>query len=431
MKKIKLTGLDFKDIPMAEECSVLNTPFSVYSKTVRNRIVFQPMEGADGELSGAPGELTKRRYTRFAKSGAGIIWVEAVAVCNEGRANPHQLCLNEETAEDFKNLVSMIKETAQLKFGWEPLVIMQATHSGRQSRPTDKPEPIYAYHNEIFEKKRPMGEGSHLITDEECDALGEKYYKATLLAAQCGFDGVDIKCCHGYLISEFLSARNREGRYGGSLENRTRLYFSCFENAKKAADETGVFLTTRLGVYEGFEYPWGFGVSKDSGLDFDMEEPVWVVEQLKNRFGVELINITIGNPYVNPNVNRPYNGCEIEDPYTGVARIAAVTKAMQKAFPDMTFVLSGTTFLMEKSLNYAAAMVRDFGVQLAGFGRMTFAYPEFWEDYLENGYIERKKCCIACGKCTKMMRSGGVAGCPVRDREVYTPLYKEYFKVGK
>lgn len=157
MKKIKLTGLDFKDIPMAEECSVLNTPFSVYSKTVRNRIVFQPMEGADGELSGAPGELTKRRYTRFAKSGAGIIWIEAVAVCNEGRANPHQLCLNEETAEDFKNLVSMIKETAQLKFGWEPLVIMQATHSGRQSRPTDKPEPIYAYHNEIFEKKKTYG----------------------------------------------------------------------------------------------------------------------------------------------------------------------------------------------------------------------------------------------------------------------------------
>ena len=212
---------------------------------------------------------------------------------------------------------------------------------------------------------------------------------------------------------------------------------TMFRNARRITigfnecAKTGIFLTTRLGVYEGFPYPWGFGVSEGSGLDFDMEEPVWVVEQLKKRFGVELINLTIGNPYVNPNVNRPYNGCEIEAPEIGVARIAKVTKAMQKAFPDITFVLSGTTFLMEKSLNYAAAMVRDYGVQLAGFGRMTFAYPEFWQDYLENGYIERKKCCIACGKCTKMMRSGGVAGCPVRDREVYTPLYKEYFKGEK
>lgn len=428
MDRVNLTQLSGRDIPASEDCSVLNTPYSVYSRQIRNRIVFQPMEGADSRADGAPGELTKRRYLRFAQSGAGIIWFEAVAVCPEGRANPHQLCLTEETAEDFKNLVASVKRTAFLKFGWEPLVIIQATHSGRQSRPTDKPQPIYAYHNEIFEKLRPMDEEAHLITDEECDALGEKYYRAASLAADCGFDGIDIKCCHGYLISEFLSARNREGRYGGSLENRSRLYFSCFENAKRAADEKGIFLTTRLGVYEGFPYPWGFGVSEDGGLDFDMEEPKWVIEELKKRFGVKLINLTIGNPYVNPNVNRPYNGCEIENPMIGVERIAKVTEAVQEAFPDITFVLSGTTVLMEKSLGYAAAMVRDFGVQLAGFGRMTLAYPEFWQDYLEKGYIERRKCCIACGKCTKIMRSGGMAGCPVRDREIYIPIYRKYVK---
>ena len=428
MNRIDLSKLTGKAIPFAQQCSQLNTPFSVCSRTLRNRIVFQPMEGADSQDNGAPGELTKRRYTRFAESGAGIIWFEAVAVCDEGRANPHQLCLTGETAADFKKLVSSIKETSRLKFGWEPIVIMQATHSGRQSRPKDRPEPIYAYHNEIFEDLRPMDGDAHMITDEECDELGKKYYDAASLAADCGFDGIDVKCCHGYLVSEFLSARNREGRYGGSLENRARLYFSCFENAKKAADEKGIFLTTRLGVYEGFPYPWGFGVSKESGLNFDMEEPAWVIGQLRERFGVELINLTIGNPYVNPNVNRPYNGCEIEDPMVGVERIAAVTKAVQKAFPDLTFVLSGTSVLMEKSLGYAAAMMNLYGVQLAGFGRMTLAYPAFWQDYLKNGYIERKKCCAACGKCTRMMRSGGMAGCPVRDREVYVPIYEKYVK---
>lgn len=430
MNSIQLGALGPQHIPAASDCSILNTPHTVYNRTLQNRIVFQPMEGADGTADGSPGELTFRRYRRFAASGAGIIWVEATAVCPEGRANPHQLYLSQENKQHFSKLVEEIKTIACAAHGWEPVVILQATHSGRQSRPVQEPQPICAYHNALLEQEKPLPAQARMIQDAECEALSERYYETTLLAAECGFDGIDVKCCHGYLLSEFLSARNRPGSYGGSLANRTRLYFSCLERAKQAARETGVFLTTRIGLYEGFVYPWGFGVSEENGLDFDFTEPVWVLEQLRSRFGIELVNLTIGNPYANPHVNRPYAGCSTEKPAEGVARIAVITRALQEAFPELTFLLSGPSALMEQSLSYCAGMLQSGAAQLAGFGRMTLAYPGFWNDYLKEGKIDRAKCCTTCGKCTSIMRSGGQAGCPVRDRDCYLPIYRRYVEGG-
>ncbi len=68
--------------------SILSDKITVYGKEFSNRVLFQPMEGCDGTAEGAVGELTKRRYLRFCESSPAVIWFEATAVCNEGRANP-------------------------------------------------------------------------------------------------------------------------------------------------------------------------------------------------------------------------------------------------------------------------------------------------------------------------------------------------------
>ena len=62
-----------------------------------------------------------------------------------------------------------------------------------------------------------------------------------------GFDFVDVKQCHRYLLSELLGARNRPGPYGGSYENRTRLARDIFTAI--AAAVPGMMLATRLNVY--------------------------------------------------------------------------------------------------------------------------------------------------------------------------------------
>lgn len=398
--------------------NILNTPLTVHGREIPNRIVFHPMEGCDGKENGAIGELTRRRYLRFARSGAGIIWFEATAVCAEGRANPRQLYLNEETKNSYSELLAEIRKTALSECGFEPLIIVQLTHSGRFSKPNGTPEPIVAYRNIHWEK----GKGNQpytVVDDEYCESISRKYAEAARLAQEVGFDGIDVKCCHGYLFNEFLSATGREGKYGGCLENRMRLYLECIDSAKKAADK--LFITTRFNACDCFPYPYGYGVNADN--EIDLSETKVIIGELKNR-GIELINLTLGNPYLIPHINRPCINAP-EDGKIGMERIYKVTKELKSAFPEISFIMSGLTFEGENALDYAAAALSDGVADFAGFGRMTFAYPDFFRDYQQNGKLDKSKVCLKCSKCTELMRNASVAGCPVRDSEVYMPYYRK------
>ena len=122
-------------LPFMEDTSLLSTPLAVGNRVIPNRLACQAMEGCDGTPDGCPDTLTVRRYDRFAKGGAGLIWFEATAVMEEGRANPRQLWITGENLDSFARQVERIKETALRENGYAPLIIMQATHSGRYSKP--------------------------------------------------------------------------------------------------------------------------------------------------------------------------------------------------------------------------------------------------------------------------------------------------------
>ncbi len=398
---------------------VISSKIEIYNRTVPNRVLFQPMEGCDGEKNGAVGELTRRRYLRFAKSGAGIIWFEATAVTPEGRANPRQLYINDETVQSFKSLVTEIKETAKAECGFEPLVIVQLTHSGRFSKPNGTPEPIVAYRNELWEKGKE-NQPYTVATDEYLSTIPDAYAKAAELSEYAGFDGIDVKCCHGYLFDELLSAYDREGAYGGAFENRAKLFFDCIDAVKKSVQN--VFVTTRLNACDCFPYPYGYGVTPDDKID--LTEAKRIIEMLRSK-GVELVNITLGNPYLIPHINRPCINSP-EDGNVGMTRILDITKEIKNAFPDMKIVMSGLTFEGVNAVDYAEKMLLDGVTDFVGFGRMTFAYPSFYRDFTERGCLDKNKVCLKCSKCTELMRAGTVAGCPVRDSEVYMPLYKEH-----
>ncbi|MBQ2904479.1 MAG: flavin oxidoreductase/NADH oxidase [Clostridia bacterium] len=398
---------------------ILENPIEIYGKKTKNRIVLQPMEGCDGTKEGAIDELTARRYRRFAKSGAGIIWFEATAVCPEGRANPRQLYLNEETKESFKALICEIRRTSLSENGFEPIIIVQLTHSGRFSKPDGTPEPIVAYRNSHWEKGKE-NQPYVVATDDYCKSIAKDYAVTARLAEEVGFDGIDVKCCHGYLFNEFLSAANREGIYGGSLENRTRLYFDCIDSVR--SNTKNVFVTTRLNACDCFPYPYGFGVDKNNNID--LTETKIIITELRKK-GIELINLTLGNPYLIPHINRPCINAP-EDGNIGIKRIRDITAELKRTFPDIKFVMSGLSFNAEKALDYAAEIIEDGVADFAGFGRMAFAYPDFYKDFILNGSLEKNKVCLRCSKCSELMRNASVAGCPVRDSGVYMPFYQKH-----
>lgn len=415
-------------LPLSTDMNYLKQQYQLGGRTLANRIAIQPMEGCDGTRDGSLGELTTRRYHKFAESGAAFIWFEAVAVENAGRANPRQLYLNSNNQDSYKRVIEEIKEISMKENGYEPMIIMQATHSGRYSKPNGKPEPIIAYNNPIFEKENSIPK-ENIITDEKLQEIEERIGESAKLAEQVGFDGVDVKCCHRYLNSELLSAYTREGLYGGSFENRTRFLINGIK-AAKAQTSNKFEVTTRLNIYDGFPYPYGFGVKDGEGLTPDMTEPIKLVKNLHEDLGLDLLDITLGNPYVNPHVNRPFNEggyMPEEHPLEGVARIYDCTKVIQQAFPELAIISSGPSYMREFAGILAAGAIAEGYSQFVGFGRMAFAYPKFAKDLLnqnlQDGKLDSKKVCLGCGKCTELMRANSYAGCVIRDSEAYFDIY--------
>lgn len=414
-----LDGAEFQ-LPAPGSVETLKKPVQGDGFVLKNPMLIQPMEGCDADATGAPTDWTLRRYRRFAQGGAGVVWVEAISVLAKGRANPAQLMITEDNVDSFKNLVDEIRRAAEESGLERPKVIAQLTHSGRWSRPESEKTPIRAWRSPTLDPHQQLPEDWPIITDAELEALPALFGKSTRLCRAAGFDGVDVKACHLYLMSELLGAVDRPAPYGGSYENRTSIYFRCVDAAR--AEIAGGILAARVNLYDGQAGNWGVG----EGLSMDLREPLRLVKDLEAR-GVRLLNVTMGTPYFNPHVNRPYarGGYEApENPVLGVARLLYGCRRAQEIAPNVVCVATGMSYLRHFAPEIAAGLIEQGGAKAVGWGRGGFAYPDFARDVVQNGRMEEKKCCVTCGVCTKIMRAGGRPGCPVRDTEWYYPEFK-------
>ncbi|MFW5980920.1 MAG: hypothetical protein ACOCRB_02730 [Halanaerobiaceae bacterium] len=427
--KEKLNKLN-QNLPFSKNYSSLFKEVSLENKIIPNSIAIQPMEGCDGSEKGEPEELTFRRYKRFGSGGAGLIWMEATAVENRARANPGQLFLNDNTASEFKKLREQTLESAVKTMGKDhkPIIVIQLTHSGRYSKPEGESEPIIAHHSQILDPEMSLSCDHPLITDKELDQLQRKYVEAATLAKEMGYDGVDIKACHGYLINELLGAYTRENsKYGGSYENRTRFLKQVIKRVK--AKNPDLIVTTRLNVYDAIPYPYGFGMDQDGSMKPDLTEPIKLIREL-HQLGVNMINIATGNPYYNPHVERPFDtnvkGGYIPEahPLENVSKNMEITKKIQKKVPEAIITIaSGLSWLRQYVPALGAGLKENDWCDLIGLGRMALAYPDFVKDLKEKGELDPQKICISCSSCSQLMRDGKSSGCVIRDREVYGPIY--------
>jgi len=428
-------------IEAAEDVSILAEPVQAGKLLIPNSLAVHPMEGCDGDSQGRPSELTLRRYERFAAGGAGLLWVEATAVVPEGRANPRQLWLNEKNKDSFRAMVKMTRQTAAESIGPEhkPVIVLQLTHSGRYSKPQGIGHPMIAqrdpYRDALVPQEKPdpniksrIPADWPVVTDEYLDKLQDAYVEAARIAFEVEFDAVDIKSCHGYLINELFACHNRDGKYGGPFENRTRFVLEVIDKIHNELGEDKP-ITTRLGIYDAIPYPYGWGVDEDDYTKPDLTEPKKLIGLLQQR-GVNLINITVANPYYNPHIGRPFNETivggyeEPEHPLVGVSRFVNLTGEIQKEFPDIAIVGTGYSWLRTLFANVAAANKANGLTTLVGAGRMAFAYPDFAKDIITKGRMYPEKVCVSCSACTQIMRDGGTTGCVVRDNEVYGPIFE-------
>src|SRR5580704_4617666 len=169
------------DIPcdgeiLCGEDSPLTRPIIRVGINIGNRFAVQPMEGWDGTSDGNPSEHTLRRWQRFGRSGAKLIWGgEAVAVCHEGRANPNQLLAASHTRAGLARLKeALIAEHRQAAGSDNGLLIgLQLTHSGRYSCPNQKgrPEPRILYRHPILDDRLNLPPDYPVLTDSEIEGI--------------------------------------------------------------------------------------------------------------------------------------------------------------------------------------------------------------------------------------------------------------------
>lgn len=419
-------------LPFANDTSVLTTEAHFANVVLHNRMGIAPMEGADALPDGSPSELTTRRYVNEAIGGAGMIWYEAISIVPEGRSSAHQLMLTKENLENYKRLNEQVKEAGLKANGFAPYLIMQANHSGRYSNPQGKPAPMIAYRHPYYEKLRPATDEC-IVSDDYLKGLEDKFEEAAYLAKAAGFDAVDIKSCHGYLVTELCSAYNRPGLYGGSFENRTRLLRNGIA-AAKAHEDADFLITARIGIYDGYEYPYGFGVKEGGDATPDMTEPIRLIKSLYEDYKMPMVNLTLGNPYVTTHVTRPYDMGKYvpeEHPLYGVARIINCIGEVKKAVPGMFISASGSTYLRQYADLFTAGAIEEGLCDNMLFGRLSFANPMFPKQVMETGRMDAKRTCITCGKCGDLIRAGKPTGCVVRDTEIYLPYYKEFLEANK
>ncbi|MGH0034217.1 MAG: NADH:flavin oxidoreductase [Myxococcota bacterium] len=437
------------DLPFDDElapagASPLAEPLACAGRSAGNRFAVLPMEGWDATPEGRPTDLVRRRWRRFGESGAKLVWGgEAVSVRNDGRANPNQLCLGDESEGDWASLRRELVEAHEARHGTsnDLVVGLQLTHSGRFARPKGAPAPRIAYRHPVLDGRVGL-DGSAgdeaVFSDEEMDALVECFVQAAVLAQRAGYHFVDVKHCHGYLGHEFLSARDRSGRYGGkTLEERTGFLRAVLDGIHARAP--GLQVGVRLSAYDmtpyrpgqdgvgepeaSAPYPFAFG-GDGSGGGLDLDEPSRLLDLFES-LGVGLVCVSAGSPYYNPHIQRPafYPPSDgyrpPEDPLVGVARMIHATAELKRRHPGLVIVGSGYSYLQEWLPNVAQRVVSDGGVDSVGIGRMALSYPELPADVLAGRPLATKAICRTFSDCTTAPRNGLVSGCYPID-----PFYK-------
>lgn len=426
-------------IQTAAAGSPLAAPIEIAGRRVGNRWCIHPMEGWDANRDGSPSGDTLRRWRRFGRSGAKLIWGgEAAAVQADGRANPNQTLATPENRAGLAHLLAELyaghRETGQSTD--DLLVGLQLTHSGRFCKPADHKRwaPRIAYHHPLLDAKFGIDPTDHsvVLSDGEVERLIDHYVAAAKLAYEVGYQFVDVKACHGYLLHEFLSARSRPGPFGGDLAGRSRALLSIIERIRAEIPELAIGV--RLSVFDtvpyrtsrdmgepmdyaaALPYDFGFGVDRDDPLAIDLAEPLQLMRTLADH-GVATINVTCGSPYYVPHIQRPAifppsDGYQPpEDPLVGVWRQLDVVRQCKVALPDVPLVGSGYSYLQDYLPHVAQAAVRAGWVDVIGLGRMVLSYPELPRDVLDHGKLQRKLVCRTFSDCTTAPRHGLISGC--------------------
>ncbi len=260
----------------------LFNPFDVNGKgTVRNRIFKAAMSEVLADIGdNLPNEKHYRLYRRWARGGCGIMLSGNVMIDKSALAEPGNVLLEDKSHFDrFVAWADAVRETAypDTQF-W-----MQLNHPGKQTNKFLTPHPVAPSAIPLRQGLEKMFAPPRAMEGHEIHDAIKRFATASRLSQEAGWDGVQIHCAHGYLISQFLSSyqNQRTDEWGGNPENRRRFLVEICREVRAQVGET---YALSVKVNSSDFQKGGFGD----------EEAYELIEVLSGE-GVDLFEISGGN----------------------------------------------------------------------------------------------------------------------------------------
>jgi 2,4-dienoyl-CoA reductase-like NADH-dependent reductase (Old Yellow Enzyme family) len=172
----------------------------------------------------------KELIANVAKGGVGLIVSDFLPVLKSGQSGPRQLGIYDDA--QMTGLAEMVDavHAAGAK------IVAQVVHGGTHSNPQfTGMEPMGPSAMSRVDGKSGFFPGCREMMQGDIDSVVEGFRLAAIRAKKAGFDGIQLHCAHGYLLSQFLSPlyNKRTDQYGGSVANRARIVVEIYNQVRK------------------------------------------------------------------------------------------------------------------------------------------------------------------------------------------------------
>ena len=181
--------------------------------------------------NGVPDDRFLELYQKLASGGIGMVISGYAYVMPNGKSNPGQSGIySDELIPAWKRITRLFQDS-------DSLFLLQIVHGGRQVRLKHHPGPIWApspVPDPVY-KTHPLE-----MTVEQIKEVAEAFIQAADRAGKAGFDGIQLHCAHGYLLSQFLSPYTnwRDDDYGGDQERRSRLVTDIISGIRERMEDS-------------------------------------------------------------------------------------------------------------------------------------------------------------------------------------------------
>ncbi len=204
----------------------LFTPYRLRELVLPNRIVVSSMCQYRAD-DGLPNDWHLVHLASRAIGGAGLVMTEMTDVSREARISPccTGMYLPAHVA-GWRRIVEFVHGESEAKIG------IQLAHAGRKGSTRvpweGEDEPLAEGNWPLIAPSpipyRPHNQTPREMTRDDMDEVGADFLRATRMAADAGFDLLELHLAHGYLLASFISplTNRRTDEYGGSLANRMR-----------------------------------------------------------------------------------------------------------------------------------------------------------------------------------------------------------------